>query len=111
MAGKVRRKTLEVARVALWCGGSMIASGCATPSLNLVPSLPTAPTVPQLETHLTCSLVRAMDKHLNPERIAVLDLSTAAGRAGAADYAVWRRLVDYNFLGTINLTLFVTQTQ
>jgi hypothetical protein len=31
--------------------------------------------------------------------------------ATAADYVLWHHLVDYNFLGTINLTLFVTQTQ
>jgi len=111
MTGKVVAKAGDFARVALWCGGSLLASGCATPSLNVVPSLPTAPTIPQLERHLTCSFVRAMDQHLNPQRSLALDLATAKGKAMAADYALWHRLVEYNFLGTINLTLFVTQTQ
>jgi hypothetical protein len=111
MTGKVVKKTGDFARVALWCGSSLLASGCVTPSLNVVPSLPTAPTIPQLERHLTCSFVRAMDQHLSLQRSPNADPKTAKDKATAADYVFWHRLVDYNFLGTINLTLFVTQTQ
>jgi hypothetical protein len=33
------------------------------------------------------------------------------GHTIAAEYALWHRLVDYNVLGTINLTVFVTQSE
>jgi hypothetical protein len=105
MIEKVFTKAYRFSRLASSCGGSLLAVACAMPSLNVVPTLPTAPTIPQLETHLTCALVRAMDRHLNPT------LATSQDPAKAADYALWRHLIDYNFLGTINLTLFVTQTQ
>jgi hypothetical protein len=111
MTGKVVSKAGDFTRVALLCGSSLIACGCATPSLNVVPSLPTAPTIRQLEKHLTCSFVRAMDQHLNLQRSPGVYPATAKDKATVADYAFWHRLVDYNFLGTINLTLFVTQTQ
>ena len=46
-----------------------------------------------------------MDRHLHPQ------LAVSPDPITVANYALWRHLVDYNFLGTINLTLFVTQTQ
>src|SRR5690348_8683598 len=89
----------RLTRFALWSAGVLFASGCVTPSLNVVPTLPTAPTVPQVERHLTCVLARAMDRHLNVKA------------TNTADYVLWHHLVEDNFLVTINLTLFVTQTQ
>jgi hypothetical protein len=99
MSANVFTKSYRLARVALGCGGSLLAFGCVTPSLNVVPTLPMGPTVPQVEQHLTCVLAKAMDQHLNAEA------------AKTADYALWHHLVEDNFLATINLTLFVTQTQ
>ena len=75
------------------------------PSLNVVPGLPPAPTVPQLQNHIACVLARAMDDHLGPA------YANDPAKEAMSDYVLWHHLVDYNFLGTINLTLFVTQSQ
>jgi hypothetical protein len=99
MFAKVFTELYRFVRVALACVGPLLALGCVTPSLNVVPTLPTAPTVPQVERHLTCVLARAMDRHLKAEA------------AKTPDYALWHHLIEDNFLATINLTLFVTQTQ
>jgi hypothetical protein len=99
MLAKIITELYRLARVALGCVGPLLALGCMAPSLNVVPTLPMAPTVPQVEHHLTCVLARAMDRHLKPEA------------AKTADYVLWHHLIDDNFLATINLTLFVTQSQ
>jgi hypothetical protein len=84
---------------------TVLTTSCAVPSLNVAPALPAAPTVAQLQNHLTCVLARAMNRHLGPEIANI-----AAGR-DSEDYKLWRRLVDYNFLDAVNFTLFVTQSQ
>ena len=90
---------------ALVAFGLAALSGCATPSLTVAPGLLPPPTVAQLQTHITCVMAEAMDDHIG--RAITADTS----KYGIDDYKLWRRLVDYRVLGTVNLTLFVTQSQ
>lgn len=96
------KKLLATGRVAsgIALGSLLLVSGCATPTLNVVPALPAAPTVAQVQDHVICVLARTLNKHVGP-----------GADPNTADFKLWRRLIDENFLGTINLTLFVTQSE
>ena len=79
----------------------LMLTGCA-PSLSVTPFIPTGPTIAQLQNHLTCVVMDAMDKHLGPAAVA-------AGNND--DFDLWYNLVRYNFFDAVNLTLFVTQSE
>jgi hypothetical protein len=87
--------------MALGFGSVLLVAGCVTPAINVVPFAPMAPSVSQVQNHLSCVLARTMDKHLSP--------TTANPKS--TDYKLWHNLVEYNFLSTMNLTLFVTESE
>ena len=115
-------------RSALSDGALLIMSGCTAPSLNLLPSsVPITPTVAQLEDHVTCTLVDAIDNHLGqPALDQIARLNALASqqtpepehvhrlqdlRLKLAERQLWQKIVDYNVQDAVNMTLSVTQTQ
>lgn len=94
-----------------WRAGLMLIlvltiAGCA-PSLSVTPFIQASPTVPDLEAHLTCVLAETVDEHIGPAAAA----RKTPNEQNTQDYALWENLVKYNFFDTINLTLFVTQSE
>jgi hypothetical protein len=65
--------------------------GACTPSLSVTPFIDTAPTVKELENHVTCVLARELDNH--------------------SEDSSWQNLIKYNFVSVMNFTLFVNQTE
>ena len=104
MFKKVLRSCMT--QLKLWLGVApvLFSAGCSVPSMNVVPGLPAAPTVPQLQTHVACVLARAMNERIGPA-------INNDPKKRDENFRLWRMLIDYNFLSTINLTLFVTQAQ
>ncbi len=95
----------RLARLIMGSGLALLASGCSLPLMNVIPNMPQAPTVPALQEHLQCLIVRALDRHLGPK------VASTPGYRQSTDYIRWHNLVDYNVLDSINLTVFVTQSQ
>jgi hypothetical protein len=114
----------KAAQNSLWRAGLMITpalliAGCL-PSLSVTPVIPTAPSISQLQNHLTCVLVEAIDKHLGPSaaaKAAAMKLEQVSAPPEIStipmgtDFALWYNLVRYSFFNTVNFTLFVTQSE
>lgn len=101
------RGRLLIRHAILLSGSFLIISGCATPSLNVAPSMPPAPTVMQLQDHVTCLIVDAIKDNLGPEAKALAQNN----RQKMLRYNLWHKIVEYNVLDNVNLTITVSQAQ
>lgn len=89
-------------------GASLVSAlGGCTPSLSITPLIPTAPTIAELQNHVTCVLATSLDNHLRKRPPA----DAADAKRWSEDAKLWMNLVNYNFVGSMVFTVFVNQSE
>jgi hypothetical protein len=82
-------------------------SGCVGPSLRITPGITSGPTVSDLVDHVACEVGRAYEERAAD---APPDLPRDKLAAWNSRQSLWRKLYNYSFVGAVDLTLAVTDT-